>query len=123
MPTFNQYGPLSVQVSPGDTMQLFTAETLTAPATSKVYALLDSGAVERRSILFQANWATTPTASLVIYGSNTAPTTAGPQNGVALGSAITANGVYQDTAGFKFYWATLASQSAGGALTLTGHVS
>jgi hypothetical protein len=103
-------------------MQLFTAETLTAPATSKVYALLDSGAVERRSVLFQASWATSPTASLVIYGSNTPPTAAGPQNGVAL-ATLTANGAYQDLNGFKFYWATLASQSAGGALTLTGHVS
>ena len=112
-----------VQVWPGSTIVVFdsVADVLTPPATSRVLCPTDAGGVERGAITFDAFWATTPTASLVIYGSNTPPTSAGPQNGIVLGT-LTANGTFTDTGAHAYYWAYLASQTAGGALSLTAHV-
>jgi len=122
MPLFAGFGPLSVQVGSGTTIPLFNAETLTAPATSPVIAPVDAGPVERNAITFEATWATAPTASLSIFGSNVAPTVAGPQAGVSLAIMAAQNGSYTDTNGYAFYWAVLASQSAGGAVSVIAHV-
>jgi hypothetical protein len=125
MPVFNgSANNLATQVQPGDTVTLFAAsDTLTAPAVSTVIAPVDAGPVERSCITFQAHFASTPTASLTIKGSNFPPTSAGPQNGITIGAAITTqNAAVVDTAGYAFYWASLDSQSAGGAVTVIAHV-
>jgi hypothetical protein len=125
MPTFNgnQLG-LATTIYPGDTIPLFAAsDTLAAGSNSIVIAPGDAGGVNRNVVTFQLNFASAPTSVLKIFGSNTYPTTAGPQNGVLLYTSTNLQADnYTDNLGFAFYWAELVSQSAGGALTLTAHV-
>jgi hypothetical protein len=72
---------------------------------------------------FQIGFASAPTAVVKIFGSNNAPTSSAPDsNGILLyTSTNTQNDNYVDGSAFAYYWAQLASQSAGGALTLTMH--
>lgn len=125
MPIFLGNGPLSVQVGPGSNLLMFTAaDVLVAPATSRVYAPLAAAGVKSPSINFNAQYAAAPTAVVQIYGSNVPPTSAGPQNGTLLWTSTNKQtDTYIDTTGYAFYWAVLLSQSAGGALTLTGHIN
>lgn len=125
MPLFNgNANNLATQVQPGDTITLFAAtDTLTAPAISTVIAPVDGGPVEREAITFQAHFASSPTASLTIKGSNFAPTSANPQHGITVGTAITTQDAsVTATEAYAFYWASLDSQSGGGALTVIAHV-
>jgi hypothetical protein len=124
MPVFNgSANNLATQVQPGDTITLFAGETLTAPAVSFVIAPVDAGPVCRNAITFQAHFASTPTASLTIKGSNFPPTASGPQHGITVGTAITTqDGSVTATEGYAFYWVSLDSQSGGGALTVIAHV-
>ena len=112
-------------VSSGDTVTLFAAaDSLVAGSQSVVIAPADSGPVPRGLITFQANFASAPTAVVEIFGSNTPPTAAGPQNGVVLTTFTNAQASnYTDNLAFAFYWAQLVSQSGGGALTLTAHLN
>ncbi len=123
MPVFNgSANNLATQVQPGDTITLF-ADTLAATAVSTVIAPVDGGPISRGAITFQAHFASAPTASLTIKGSNFPPTSAGPQNGITIGTAITTqNGSVTATEAYAFYWASLDSYSAGGVLTVIAHV-
>jgi len=72
-------------------------------------------------IVFTAEWASTPTAVVSIYGSNKAPAAAynaSDWTPSALGTISTQSGYYADAGGFAFYLAVLTSQSAGGAVTV-----
>lgn len=69
------------------------------------------------NITFQLDFASSPTASITIQGSNFVPTTA-PQNGLVLATVTTINASYTDTNNFAFYWANVTSVSAGEPLTL-----
>ncbi len=128
MPLYNPWlTSVGVQVASGDTITLFSAtDTLAAGSTSIVISPADAGPVQRTAITFQGNFANSPTAVYEIFGSNTPPTQGSggaPQNGVLLYTStneLADN--YTDNLGFRFYWAQLISQSAGGALTLTAHV-
>lgn len=125
MPIFNgSANNLATQVQSGDTVTLFAAsDSLTAPAVSTVIAPVDAGPVQRSAITFQAHFATSPTASLTIKGSNFPPTSSGPQHGVTIGTAITTQDAsVTATEAYAFYWASLDSQSAGGAVTVIAHV-
>lgn len=125
MPLFNgfQLG-LATAVYPGDTIALFAAaDTLAAANNSIVVSPSDAGGVNRNAITFALNFASAPTSVVKIFGSNTFPTTAGPQNGVLLYTSTNLQADnYTDNLAFAFYWAELVSQSAGGALSLTAHV-
>jgi hypothetical protein len=124
MPLFNQFGPLTVQVGPGTTITLFdpVADSLTAPAISKVICPVDAGPVGRHGISFTISFAAAPTAVVELFGSNTPPTTI-PQGGVLLyTSTNTQNDNYTDNSSFAYYWAELVSESAGGALSVIAHV-
>lgn len=125
MPTFNSNGPLSVSVCSGSDVVLFdpVADALTAPATSRVLAPVDSGPVQRAGITFQWSFAASPTAVVEVFGSNTPPTAAGPQNGVILYTSTNKQADnYTDNLSFAFYWQQIVSQSAGGALSSIAHV-
>ncbi len=126
MPTFNGNSPLSVSVCSGTTIVLFdpVADSLTAPVSSRIIAPVDSGPVARNLITFQIQFtAVSPTDQVLIFGSNTPPTTAGMTNPVTL---YTSNNLqsdsYSDNLAFAFYQAKLISQSAGGALSVIAHV-
>lgn len=122
MPTFSL--PVIALYS-GDTYALFSSsDTLSAPAYSQVVTLGPSAGLQPRGIAtFTIDFATSPTDSLIIYGSNTQPTSTAAQNGRALyTSTNTQHDSYTDNLAFTFYWAELASQSGGGAVTVTVHV-
>lgn len=115
MPIFNQYGPLTIQVSPGSTTPLFTtADTLANGTISRVITPLDSGPVGRKGIMFEAVG-----VGATIFGSNVSPTAAGPQGGVQLG-VVAAGSAYQDTTSFAYYWAVASGAGTG---SVTAHVS
>jgi hypothetical protein len=124
MPAFNGNGFLTHSIGLGDTATLFSAsDSLTAPVNSIVVCILQSGPTVRGVRQFQIGFASAPTAVVEIFGSNNAPTTAGPDPGGQLlyTSTNTQNDYYTDGTAFAFYWAKLVSQSAGGALTVTMH--
>jgi hypothetical protein len=125
MPTFAGNGPLSVSVCSGSQVTMFDPvnDSLTAPATSRVLAPVDSGPVARNAIEFQIQFATAPTDVVKIFGSNTPPTSAGPQNGILLYTSTNEQSDnYVDNQAFAFYWGELVSQSGGGALSLIAHI-
>lgn len=123
MPVFNANDRLTYSISIGDSINLFNAETLTAPANSIVVCIVQAGPGVRGVRQFASSFASSPTAVVKIYGSNTAPTAAGPDpNGFLLfTSTSTQFDQYVDDNGFIFYWAQLASQSGGGAVTVSMH--
>jgi hypothetical protein len=98
---FNPYGPLAIQVSPGDNVPILGADAMVAGQNSVVLAPLDSGPVARKSIMFTMSSGST--GAYNVMGSNNPPTAGGPQQGVVL-AALAASGAYQDTTGFAFYW-------------------
>ena len=113
MPLFNQYGPKTIQVSPGDTVALLNNEAVVSTNNSVVITPLDSGPVARHSITFTM----TGTGTYNVMGSNTYPTTS-PQNGAVLGSPDSAP--YQDQGGYAFYWINCTGS---GTATIVAHVS
>jgi hypothetical protein len=123
MPLFNGFANnLATAVYCGDRITMFAAETLTAPATSIVIAI-GSAAVAVTEITFQSHFATSPTASLAVYGSNYYPTSSGPTNGLLQGTITTQDASVTVQSIYEFYWCVLNSQSGGGALSLIAMVS
>ena len=122
MPTFNGNGPLTFSMCIGDLYSFFSSsDSLTAPVFSRVACIQQAGPGVRGVRQFAINFASAPTAVVKIFGSNNAPTAAGPDpNGFLLyTSTNTQNDQYEDGAAYQFYWVELVSQSAGGALTVT----
>lgn len=109
MPIFNgSANNLATQVASGDTIPLFsTSDTVANGSISKVIAPVDAGPVARKGIMFAANG-----FGVTIYGSNTYPTSAGPQNGQVLATPAAGSG-YQDTTSFAFYWAVASGAGPG----------
>jgi len=105
-----------VSLVPGDSYLLFKAESPTAPQRSIAFNMgYNPGGGGNTPIIFQATWATTPTAVVTIFGSNTDIAA----DYVALGTINAQGGFYADGGGFAFYCAELTSQSGGGAVTVT----
>jgi hypothetical protein len=116
MPVFNGNGPLTIQVSTGTTTPLFsTTDTVANLTNSRVLAPLDSGASTRKGIMFTCNGAT-----VAIMGSNTAPTAAGPQQGVVLSATLATGTSYQDINSYAYYWAVA---SAATPVSVIAHVN
>ena len=107
---------LPTALQPGDSMALFNAESPTAPKASIAFARgYNPGGGATNPIVFTASWATTPTATLNIQGSNV-DSDAQYQT---LGTITNLSpAYYADAGGFAFYRVQLASQSAGGAITV-----
>ena len=119
MPVFNGLqGIPYTDLRPGDSLALFDAETRAGGDVSTVIARGESPSGSDQGITFQVHFASSPTASLTIKGSNVTPTSSGPQNGVTLKTVTTQDDSYTDTARWAFYWASLDSYSAGDALTV-----
>ncbi len=119
MPVFNPllaFGSLVTGVAVGETYNMVNAETVADGYVSMPITPLDQS---YRNISFTANFATTPTATVILYGSNTYPNLAGPQNGVVISTFTNANGSIADNSGFEFYWIGVTAYSGGGALTVT----
>ena len=125
MPVFNTALPNARAVSSGDTVTLFAAtDTVAATNNSVVIAPAVPGPIARGVITFTTHFASAPTAVVEIFGSNTAPTTAGPQGGIILYTSTNLqNDTYSDNSAYAFYWAQLPSQSAGGAVTVIAHIN
>ena len=122
MPAFNANDRLTYCIPIGDMIDLFAStDTLTAPVYSIVTTIQQPGMQVRGVRQFTINFASSPTAVVKIYGSNIAPTSAGPDpNGFLLyTSTNTQADQYEDGFAYIFYWAELVSQSGGGALTVT----
>jgi len=121
MPNYTTAGGV-VALQPGDIYLLFNAESPTAPQASIPFATgYNPGGGSCPPIVFTAEWASTPTAVVSIYGSNKAPAAdyhASDWTPSALGTISTQSGYYADAGGFAFYLAVLTSQSAGGAVTV-----
>lgn len=124
MPVFNAAQSLASAINVGDLITLFAAtDTLTAPANSIVFTLASPGPRTIGNIQFQIHFASAPTAVVKIFGSNQAPTSAGPDaNAVLLWTSTNLqNDNFIANDALLFHWAELVSQSAGGALTVTAH--
>jgi hypothetical protein len=122
MPLFNTAFPNATALSVGDTFNLFSADTVASNSLSPVIAVGPSGPIAENIKTWQVNWASAPTANVLIYGSNVPPTTAGPQNGQLLYTMTTQSASQSDNSAFAFYWAQVTAYSAGGALTVSVHV-
>jgi hypothetical protein len=107
-------------MTPGDVVTMFAAtDTLTAPATSIQIAPGQAGAQQVRLLVFTIDFASAPTDSLTIQGSNSIT---GPWRTLYT-STSTQHDQYADQSGYAFYQAVLASQSAGGACTVIAKAS
>lgn len=110
-----QAGGVLTCLIPGDSMTLFAAETLTAPQASVAFNRGESPSGNDQGCTFQILFATAPTSTLAIQGSNLDvdadyvtlfTSTSKQQDG------------YTDTGRWAFYRAKLLTQSAGGAVTV-----
>lgn len=122
MPIFNAADRLTSSICVGDSVQLFApADTLVAPVNSIVVCIQSAGPTVRGIRQFTMDFAASPTAVVEIFGSNTAPTAAGPDplGFLLYTSTNKQSDTYSDGNAYIFYWAYLASQSGGGALTVT----
>jgi hypothetical protein len=111
-------GPTAI--APGDSLVLFNNETVAALEASIVAARAESPSGSDQGITFFMEFAAAPTASLEILGTNKPPAAvfALADWAVLYTSANKQQDSYTDTARFAYYCAYLASQSAGGKLTV-----
>ena len=118
MPLYGVSPPIGL--SPGQQMVLFAGESLTAPQASQVFSRGPSPSLSDQGITFFMQFASSPTRSLLILGSNKLPAatfTSGDWITLATSSNKQVDS-YTDTTRYTFYCAYLASQSGGGALTV-----
>lgn len=119
MPSYGSQTPIGL--FPGDIpYSLFAAETPTAPQASQVIARGPSPSRSDQGITFDIEFASSPTDSLQVLGSNVVPKssfTSGDWNTLYTSSNKQKDS-YTDTARFRFYSVYLASQSGGGAVTV-----
>ena len=104
---------------PGDSLTLFGAETPSAPQASIVFARGMSPSGDAGTT-FQSGFASSPTATLEVLGSNIAPAadfTLGDW-AVLYTSTDKPADSYTDLNRFAYYCVYLATQSAGGAVTV-----
>lgn len=111
-------GPTAL--SPGDSLALFNNETVTALEASIIANRALSPSGSDQGVTFFIEFAAAPTDSLQILGSNKAPAAVFALADWAslYTSTNKQTDSYADTARFAYYCAYLASQSAGGKLTV-----
>jgi hypothetical protein len=114
MPNYGTLTPIT-SLHPGDSLVLFNAESPAALQSSIAFSRgYNPGGGETSPITFTASWDVAPTAVLNIQGANTDA----EGQYVTLGTITASPGYYADLGGFQFYRVQLASQSAGGAVTV-----
>jgi hypothetical protein len=114
-----QGGGQLTQLSPGDSMALFAAESPAPVAASIPFCRAMSPSSDDAGTTFQIEWATAPTAvldSVAIQGSNVDTAAAYETLYVSNGGAQYDN--YTDLTRFLFYRAILLAESSGGAVTV-----
>ena len=112
-------GAVPTAISPGDTIALFN-ETVVALEASIVVARAVGLSQSDQGITFFIEFASAPTDSLQILGSNKAPAAVFNLNDwyVLFTSTNKSPDYYTDTGRFLYYCAYEASQSGGGKLTV-----
>lgn len=117
MPVYGvpQSGGVLACISPGESITLFNAETLTAPQASVAFNRGNSPSLSDQGTTFQILFATAPTSTLAIQGSNVDVDAAYV---TLFTSTSKQQDSYTDTQRFAFYRAKLLTQSAGGAVTV-----
>lgn len=121
MPAFNANDRLTYCIPVGDAIDLFAAADVLTPSVNSIVCTIQQPGPGVRGVRqFTINFASSPTAVVKIYGSNTAPTSAGvdPNGFLLYTSTNTQADQYDDGFAYIFYWAQLTSQSGGGALTV-----
>ena len=114
MPLYGSLSPIT-SVQPGESVALFRAETLTAPATSMAVASQPGPGGIDRGTNFTISFPAAPTSSVLIQAANQ---DVDADYQTLYTSASAQNDNYSVTVPFLYYRAMLASQSAGGALTV-----
>lgn len=111
-------GPTSLEI--GGSLPLFNNETVVAAQASIVMARAESPSGSDQGTTFTSNFAAAPTSSLQILGSNKVPAAVFTLSDwyVLFTSTNKQQDYYTDTGRFAYYCAYLASQSAGGKLTV-----
>ena len=104
----------------GDDYVLFNAETLTAPQASVAFAVAYSVNGEPVTKTFTMDFASSPTAALLIQGANV-DTDANYQT--LYTSTNIQHDNYTDTLAFKYYRAKLSTGGSSNALTVRVHLS
>lgn len=110
-----QAGGTLTALQPGDSLDLFNAETPAAPQASIAFARGSSPSGSDQGVTFQIAFAAAPTASVVIQGSNI---DSDADYETLYTSSNKQFDAYTDTGRWAFYRAKLVSQSAGGAVTV-----
>lgn len=115
-----QSGGLTM-LSPGEATTLFAAaDTITAPQASIAFCRGASPVADDAGTTFQIEFASSPTDSLEILGSNKAPAASFVvEDWVVLAtSSDKESDLYTDTGRWAYYCAYLVTQSGGGACTV-----
>jgi hypothetical protein len=118
MPVYGspQSGGVLTALAPGDTLTLFgAAESLTAPVSSIAFARQMGPGETDAGTTFTIDFAAAPTSSVLIQGSNQ---DIDATYQTLLTSSNKQHDNLTDTGRWKYYRAQLASQSAGGAVTV-----
>lgn len=117
MPNYGvaQVGGTVAAVAPGDQYFLWNAETPTAPQASVAFARQMGPGQTDAGITFTISFASAPTDSLVIQGSNVDSDAQYQSLYTSTNKQLDA---YTDTGRWAFYRAKLVTQSAGGAVTI-----
>ena len=111
-------GPTACQ--PGDTLALFNSETVTAPQASIVLGRAMGPVGNDAGVTFFMEFVSAPTSSLQILGTNKTPALVfNLADWYALWTSTNKQqDYYTDTGQFSYYCAYLASQSAGGKVSV-----
>lgn len=118
MPSFNGLlTPPHTDVRQGELFTFFNAESPAAGVNSVVMCrgLIPGG---QNYQTFSWTSASAPSAGFTIFGSNTPPTTAGPQNGVTIATETTQTGALVDNSTYAFYWVQKITDTTGEPLTV-----
>lgn len=117
MPNYGvaQAGGVLTSVPVGEKFTLFNAESVTAPQASVAFNRAPSPSGADQGITFTIDFASSPTASVTIQGSNT---DVDADYLVLATSSNKQHDSYTDTGRFAYYRANVASQSGGGAITV-----
>lgn len=119
--TLQPGGSQVTALGPGESLTLFNAETPAAPQASLAFLRDNSASFSDQGVTFQILFSAFPTSSVQVLGSNKVPAAAFNLNDWQSLYTSTNKQVdaYTDTGRFAYYCAYLATQSGGGAITVT----
>lgn len=118
MPAFNtvQAGGVRTALSPGDSLALFNAETVTSNEASIPFNRANGPSGDDAGTTFSIDWETTPTGSTVLI--QVANQDVDADYVTVYTSTALQHDVYTDIGRARYYRAKVAPYAAGGKLTL-----